>query len=138
MNKDIIKVCAKKFIESQMDLSLIKTFEKYVLENLKTKDFIFPFSVAWQITSRCNLRCKHCYYIDKDYSSKEITKERFKEILDELNELGIVEINLTGGEPFIRKDIFEIISYIKQKNIALKISTNATLINYNTIIIQKE
>lgn len=135
MDKNAIELCAKKLIESKIDIFPVSTFERYVRRNMSQKKYNFPFHVDWKITSRCNLRCKHCYYIEDDYLAEEINTSRAKEIVDELAELGVVEINVTGGELFVREDIFEILAYIKQKQFALKIATNATLIDEN--IVQK-
>lgn len=76
--------------------------------------------LQWHITNRCNKRCNHCY--QNDYSCEEFTieellkiGEQYKELLHEYNKVkGINEkghINITGGEPFIRKDIFQLLDF---------------------------
>ena len=91
-----------------------------------------PVSFILKLTSSCNLRCKHCFYSgEKEYYNQEneLSKNEWISFInylsDEINPLGIA---LTGGEVFLRKDVFEIIECIKNKNIPLTIQTNATLI----------
>lgn len=86
----------------------------------------FPIYVWWQITNKCNLKCPHCF---ADESREELNTKEIKRIIDQLSEAKTTMIRITGGEPFLREDIFDIFEYIKSKNIALTISTNGTLIN---------
>ncbi len=92
-----------------------------------------PLTVGWDITHMCNLKCKHCYANAGKKGKKEFSLEEVKKIIDELNSLGTMLIALAGGEPLVRQDIFEIISYIKSKGMEVFINTNGTLINENTI-----
>lgn len=84
------------------------------------------------LTKRCNASCDFCYVVD-DYTEDLPTKSIF-EILDKLADAGIINISLTGGEPFIRKDILEIISYAIKKDFwKVNIFTNGSLIQDNHI-----
>lgn len=92
-----------------------------------------PLTVGWDITHMCNLRCKHCYAAAGRKDEREFTLEEVKKIIDELNSLGTVLIALAGGEPMMRKDIYEIISYIKSKGMEVFLNTNGTLINEENV-----
>lgn len=86
-----------------------------------------PLFVSWQITERCNLRCKYCdYWMGK--KEEELTTQEIFKIIDELHSLGTLGISFTGGEPLLRGDIGEILTYAKIKNIITKINTNGLLI----------
>jgi len=92
-----------------------------------------PVLVNLQITRRCNLRCIHCDIREapERYSNiikNEFSTEEIKEIVDSLKSMGTSYISISGGEPFIRKDIYEVIQYIKEKGLGLHISSNGTLI----------
>lgn len=79
-------------------------------------------------TLACNLRCKHCLLSAGKELKDELTTEEIKRLVDEAIELGVKRFYITGGEPFIKNDIFELIRYIiKEKNKELIIQTNATL-----------
>ncbi|MGR3301455.1 MAG: 12,18-didecarboxysiroheme deacetylase [Candidatus Scalindua sp.] len=85
--------------------------------------------VVWNVGQRCNLKCVHCYSQSKDieYSGELNTKEA-KAMLDGLAEYGAPVILFSGGEPLMRKDLMELITYAKDKGLRAVISTNGTLI----------
>ncbi|MDI6703900.1 MAG: radical SAM protein [bacterium] len=86
--------------------------------------------VVWNITNRCNLKCKHCYIEADDIDYKdELTTNEGKELIDDLAELQVPVLLFSGGEPLIRKDIFELGYYANLKGIRSVISSNGTLIN---------
>lgn len=86
-----------------------------------------PLGAEIEITTACNLRCKHCF--QGEYPEKYMTLERFKEIVDILEENDVYEINLVGGEIFKHKDILEILTYLDSKSMAITIVTNAVAID---------
>lgn len=90
-----------------------------------------PKWVALEITRRCNLNCIHCRSHSEmstgghpDLSTKEILR-----IIDELIDYSNPVIVLSGGEPLLRDDIFEIADYAVRKGVRLSIATNGTLVN---------
>ncbi len=90
----------------------------------------FPRLVFWELTEKCNLRCRHCRASVSDKpSSDELSTEEAKKIIDDLSVFGHPILVLTGGEPLYRIDIFEIISYAVKKNFPVALATNATLID---------
>lgn len=87
--------------------------------------------LQWHITHKCNLRCIHCYQEDynKDLNLQEI-KSIFYNYLEYLkvnNYKG--HINITGGEPFLHPDFFEVLKLFDDNNISFGILTNGTLLN---------
>jgi len=91
-------------------------------------------SCDWEITNKCNLKCKHC--INNQFS-KTLNLTHQKLVIDRLYEIGCREINFTGGEPLIEKDFLELLKYSKVKGINNRIITNGTLINSSKIKILK-
>lgn len=85
--------------------------------------------VVWNVGQRCNLKCIHCYSQSKDieYPGELNTKEA-KAMLDGLAEYGAPVILFSGGEPLMRKDLMELITYARNKGLRAVISTNGTLI----------
>jgi radical SAM protein with 4Fe4S-binding SPASM domain len=85
--------------------------------------------VVWNVTRACNLNCLHCYS-DSDASRHpdELTTLEGKELIWDLALFRVPYLLLSGGEPLIREDIFELISYARSKNIDVGLSTNGTLI----------
>lgn len=90
-----------------------------------------PMRVYFDPTYRCNLRCRHCI----TSSSPDIKAEneldilQIKKLLTELESIGVLELAITGGEPFIHKDIFEMIELVQNSNMNLSITSNGTLIS---------
>lgn len=95
-----------------------------------TKPFIpgAPFQVVWNITYRCNLRCKHCYAEAGASDYYELNTEEAKIGIKKLAEWGIVILAFSGGEPLIRKDILELSKYAKDNNLYVAIATNGLLL----------
>lgn len=90
-------------------------------------------TVSLRVTMACNLRCKHCYSIAGKKLNNELSLKEIKKIINDLKQLGTIRIFFTGGEPFIRPDILEILKYTDDNNFAIYISTNGTLINLKII-----
>jgi len=85
--------------------------------------------VAWELTRRCNLACSHCRASSKygPYAFELSTAECFKSI-DEMVSFSNPVIILTGGEPLLREDIFEVAEYGKKKGLRMVMATNGTLL----------
>ncbi len=88
-----------------------------------------PFQVVWDVTYACNLRCKHCYATAGKPLPDELTTEEAMDAIDKLNRLGVTIISFSGGEPLVRKDIYELMSYAHEKGIYVAVATNGTLIS---------
>lgn len=90
--------------------------------------------VIWNLIRRCNLCCKHCYSIsaDKDFPG-ELSTEQVKSVMDDLKQFRVPALILSGGEPLLRPDIYEVGQYAKQKGFYVGLSTNGTLIDESHI-----
>ena len=86
--------------------------------------------IAWEVTRSCNLNCVHCRAAANcgPYSGELSTKKCFQ-LIDEIAAMSSPVIILTGGEPLLRPDIFEIASYGTNKDLRMVMATNGTLIN---------
>ncbi|MFW6221717.1 MAG: radical SAM/SPASM domain-containing protein [Fibrobacterota bacterium] len=86
----------------------------------------FPTGAYFEVTYRCNARCDYCYV---EQSTPELPTDDVFLILEKLNASGILDLVLTGGEPFVRKDILRILSKIMQLDFfRFAIMTNAIAI----------
>lgn len=86
--------------------------------------------VIWNLVRRCNLTCKHCYSIsaDTDFKGELSTAEVFT-VMDDLKSFRVPVLILSGGEPLLRPDIFDIAKRAKAKGFYVALSSNGTLIN---------
>jgi len=78
------------------------------------------------ITSLCNSRCRYCD-MWKNKRERELETDEWKRIIDELVHLGIVTLTFSGGEPFIRNDLFELASYAKSRGLITMVVTNLSV-----------
>ena len=86
--------------------------------------------VIWNLIRRCNLTCKHCYSIsgDVDFPNELTTGEVFG-VMDDLKAFRVPVLILSGGEPLMRRDIFEISERAKAMRFYVGLSSNGTLID---------
>jgi heme d1 biosynthesis radical SAM protein NirJ len=86
--------------------------------------------VIWNLVRRCNLACKHCYSIsaDIDFAGELSTAEIFR-TMDDLRAFGVPALILSGGEPLLRPDIFDVAERAKALGFYVGLSTNGTLID---------
>src|SRR4030042_4370600 len=98
----------------------------------------FDFFVHGHLTERCNLRCKHCY--QSGSTGQEMSLPEVREVVSEVAEMlteweeqyGITfspSFNITGGEPFLRDDIFEILGIIRGRDFDTYLLSNGVLID---------
>lgn len=84
------------------------------------------FNINWNVTRECNLRCKHCYYDAATPLEDELSTEQAFSLIDDIAETfgDNVRVTLGGGEPLMRKDLFEIIKYGKERGVSLVLASN--------------
>ncbi len=95
--------------------------------------------VAWETTRSCNLDCIHCRAAaSRGPYEGEFSTSTFFRIMDEIEKVGKPIIILTGGEPLLRDDIFEISEYGAKKGFRMVMATNGTLVNEENLQKMKE
>ncbi len=83
----------------------------------------------WSITGHCNYRCKHCYMSAPDAKYGELSHEQVMDIARQLIECGVSEVTLTGGEPLVRKDFFDIVDVLTEGGVQIStIYSNGKLV----------
>jgi AdoMet-dependent heme synthase len=89
------------------------------------------YSISWNLTQRCNLLCAHCYmsaFSGAD-TAYELSTAECKRVMDEIAQVNPqVFLILTGGEPLLRKDIFELAGYAAEKDFTVVLGTNGVLL----------
>jgi radical SAM protein with 4Fe4S-binding SPASM domain len=88
-----------------------------------------PLSVAYYaITEGCNLRCPYCYASSEKCLPGELATSESLDLVDQVSAMGANKIIFTGGEPMLRKDLFQIVEHARQRGLSTGIITNATMI----------
>jgi radical SAM protein with 4Fe4S-binding SPASM domain len=95
--------------------------------NIEAAQKNIPLSVFVELTRKCNLDCYYCY--QKLYTSKkELSLSKWKKVLKELADIGTLYLTFSGGEPFLRKDFYEILSCARSLDFAVSTITNGLLL----------
>lgn len=124
-------------------LNRFKTLFFYIVRGIETfvsywSNYSFipkPSVMYMELTYRCNLRCAFCerWKIGPEFAQKELTTEEVKKVLNQAYKIGVKYVGFTGGEPFLRKDLFEIGRFAKNLGLTVTVASNGTLINENNI-----
>lgn len=113
------------------------TTQEFFLEHIKRKPKLS--NIQFELTSRCNERCIHCYIPNgKKNIGKDMPKEKVYSILDEFAEMGGLHVTLSGGEVFLHKDICEILHYCRKKDFQITILSNLVLLKDEQIPVIKD
>ena len=98
-------------------------------------DFL-PIIISWNLTKRCNLKCDHCYLdaSELEGGSNELTTSEALSIIDDISNLspGAMLI-LTGGEPLLRDDFFQLAKHASDSGLSVVVGTNGTLLTEPTV-----
>ncbi len=93
----------------------------------KTDPLTGPFKATIELTCKCNARCKFCQRWKSD--GTDLTTNEWKSILSDLRNNGVMNVSLSGGEPLLRKDIFELIDYCKEIGLSTTLNTNGFIVH---------
>lgn len=85
--------------------------------------------VVWNCTRRCNLACRHCYSDSTAKRYDELSTEEAMAFLDDIASFGSPALLLSGGEPFMRPDLLEVMTEARDRGLAVTISSNGTLVD---------
>jgi MoaA/NifB/PqqE/SkfB family radical SAM enzyme len=93
-----------------------------------------PLLLKLLVTSRCNSRCMHCniWRLTRERPQvveDELSTQQWMDLLRELSEMGTEEVFISGGEPLLRRDTLEIVTFAKEKGMQVEMVTNGTLVN---------
>lgn len=92
-----------------------------------------PIHLIWFITAKCNLECSHCFYYPLDPANlNELSFEEARDVILKLPPL--LSISLTGGEPFLREDLFEITKLLSERSVAKNIVLFSNGFNTESIL----
>ena len=90
-----------------------------------------PHVISWNLTQRCNLLCTHCYIsaVPEVSNSAELTTQECRRVMDEIALLNPnVFLVLSGGEPLLRKNLFDLAAYASDKGFTVVLGTNGVLL----------
>lgn len=91
---------------------------------------LVPLNASLELTLRCNLRCTHCYNLDRElpHEPPELGLNEILRVMDDLRRMGCLFLHLTGGEVFLHPHLFGILDHARRLGLAVQILTNGTLV----------
>ena len=92
------------------------------------KDYFVPKWLAWEVTGRCNLDCVHCR-VGVQRSDSDFTTAEAKALIDGISSFCKPVLVLSGGEPLLRPDLFELARYGTDQGLKMALATNGTLVD---------
>lgn len=96
-----------------------------------------PLTAMLELTSRCNLRCVHCYLGSQEEQHRkralELSTDRVKALIDELVEAGCLYLTITGGDPMMRKDFAEVYRHARERGLLVTVFCDAILVTDSII-----
>ncbi|MGE5554842.1 MAG: radical SAM protein [Methanocella sp.] len=96
----------------------------------QTQERYVPLVMSYNVTRECNLKCSHCYINATDKkATDELTTKEAKEVIDQIYQVSSPLLILSGGEPLLRPDIFELIEYGSKKGLKIGLGSNGYLID---------
>jgi len=89
-----------------------------------------PVKVEWNITAKCNMKCGFCYTdgVCENGTSRELSTSEALNVVREIGENNVIEVQIEGGEPFMREDLLDIVAALKEKRHRVRLLTNGTLL----------
>jgi len=120
----------KKILNRLLESEAIEFLEVPTLKDMSSEiELLHPLEeIVIEITNNCNLNCIHCYNDSGHKGEDELTLEEIYQLIDEIKRLGVLKINLSGGEPLMHPHFFEIAHYIRDSSLGLDLFTNGTLV----------
>jgi len=122
------KLFKHKYIEIALENTTLKSCEKY--PNIGDR----PGELDISLTGKCNLHCDYCFYAREMHDRPDLPKEEWFTFFDELGSLAVRNLTLSGGEVFVRNDLWELIDYLIENRMRYSILSNGTLITEKTLL----
>jgi radical SAM protein with 4Fe4S-binding SPASM domain len=91
-----------------------------------------PETVHLAITARCNFHCPGCY-VPRQPVGAELSTEELRHLIDQWAEMRVFQLAVGGGEPLLRDDLFEVLTYAHRQGIVPNLTTNGTLLTPETV-----
>ena len=111
--------------------------EKEIISEQVVKPFLTVDRLLLHVTSKCNYKCKHCYFPDGFVKGRELSTEEIYSVIDQFISQGGKNLALSGGEPLLRKDIKDILKYASLK-LQISLLTNGSMLNEELIDLFKK
>lgn len=109
-------------------------------QNLRRPEFSAPLYIAWEVTLQCNARCLQCYSESGPgvRHPDELTTDQALRMIDQLADAGLLILAFSGGEPLMRRDIYQLMRHAAERGLIVNVATNGAIINERTALRMKQ
>jgi len=137
------RMTKREYVKEGGESSETVLLEREKINSELFKEFSLPFlsaptSVDVFITSRCNLKCVHCFANGDMRLSNELSAGDLESIFNQLERMGVFEVRITGGEPLLHHEIEKVILTLRQRRFRKVILTNGTLLDETIVKLLNE
>jgi radical SAM protein with 4Fe4S-binding SPASM domain len=129
---------AKEFVNEYVDILEKNQFIVYRRSKLLKVNPPTPDYFILELTNKCNLNCIHCSVSANESHGKDLTKNEWMHVIDSITQLDVRAVGLSGGEPLLRKDFWDIAAYAYTKGLLVGLVTNGLLIEARDIDLIKK
>jgi radical SAM protein with 4Fe4S-binding SPASM domain len=130
--KDKLKIKKAECLSCKLNLWCNGFYPEYskIISNVPD----LPKEIIIEVTDKCNAKCEYCfndleYKLNGRNQRKEMNAKEIKQIIAKIKDFGVNYIRFSGGEPLLRKDIFQLMRYAKSLKMKVWLNTNGTLVN---------
>src|ERR1700684_617795 len=88
-----------------------------------------PICLTWELTYACTLSCVHCLSSSGRRDPRELSTAECRGVIDELERMQVFYVNIAAGEPTVRPDFWDLVSYATSHHVGVKFSTNGVKIS---------
>ncbi|MDH5746490.1 MAG: radical SAM protein [Candidatus Bathyarchaeota archaeon] len=126
VNNNTIKRLLKDSLIRKCMLSVVKGIANFGIRYPQPTGA--PITIVWNFTNRCNLNCLHCHQDSSPTSScSELTTSQAFKVIDNMSDAGVAILTFSGGEPLLRKDLYDAIERANDNGMLCTIASNGTL-----------
>ncbi len=129
--EDLLKIYDSSFINQLFDMGILTTKKQKNINNVKRLEKYNNARIFAEITNKCNLKCKHCYGSFSYNNSTILDIDIMKKIIDNASLNGVYQFDLTGGEPLLYPYFEELLQYLYESGMLVRIFSNLTVYNDN-------
>ncbi len=132
VDESAVKELLKDRLTRRCMLSVVKGISNFGLRYPQPAGA--PITVVWNFTNRCNLNCLHCHQDSSPESQyPELTTSEAFEVIDNMSDAGVAILTFSGGEPLLRKDLYEAVRRSNDKGIMCTVASNGTLMTKEVV-----
>lgn len=136
-----LKITGTNYYKNESNITLenfVRAMENKVMFE-KSCVLESPVKIEWHITKKCNLSCPFCYANANNSGIDELSTEETLNIIQQIHQANVLEIQIEGGEPFLRTDLDQILTALKSHPTRIRLLTNGTIINPKVLdVVQKK